>query len=170
ADAIIGRFDTVSAQAAHAVMGTTSPTSLPGVTTTGFNLSSVNGTNGIKVNGSVANEAEAVGQGDFNGDGLMDIVVAEPKAAPNGTLSTQTYVVLGTPSYSGLNNSTLNLSGNGVLKFNGPGPQGSPGGIAVTSGDIDGDGLAELIIGMPKGTSAGQVYVLFGSTLAGLPN
>lgn len=104
---------------------------------------------------------------DFNGDGYPDAVIS----APGGTVSAQKgagYVAVLYGSASGLSvarRATFSLSTPGI-----PGLAQTDDGFGRTtaSGDLDGDGYADLVVGMPGkdfGTTvdAGAAVVLWGS-------
>ncbi|MEV7678000.1 esterase [Streptomyces sp. NPDC088341] len=104
---------------------------------------------------------------DFNGDGCPDLVVS----APGGTVSAQKgagYVAVLYGSASGLSASrraTFSLSTPGIP---GLAQTGDGFGQTTASGDLDGNGYADLVIGMPGrdiGTTAdaGAAVVLWGS-------
>ncbi|MEH2035253.1 beta strand repeat-containing protein [Nostoc sp.] len=137
-----------------------------------LNLSDLNGTNGFIINGIAADDSSGrsvSNGGDINGDGIDDLIIGATGADPNGTLSAgQSYVVFGERnlgSSGSLNPSDLNGTNgfliNGIAVYN-------QSGISVSNGgDINGDGIDDLIIGAanasPNGTlSAGQSYVVFG--------
>ena len=130
-------------------------------------LSSLNGTNGFAINGiSSGDRARAVsGTQDINGDGIDDVIVRTFEADPRD--AGQNYVVFG--SKNGFS-STLELSsldgknGFAINDINGSDYVG----MGTSAGDINGDGIDDLIIGAsgadPNGsTNAGQSYVVFGS-------
>ncbi|MGP4011663.1 FG-GAP repeat protein [Streptomyces sp. 4N124] len=104
---------------------------------------------------------------DFNGDGYADAVIS----APGGTVSAQKgagYVAVLYGSASGLSTArraTFSMSTPGI-----PGLAQTDDGFGRTtaSGDLDGDGYADLVVGMPGkdiGTTvdAGAAVVLWGS-------
>jgi Ca2+-binding RTX toxin-like protein len=131
--------------------------------------SSLNGTNGFKINGIAVGDRSGTfvsEAGDFNGDGIDDLVIGARSADPNGSDSGQSYVVFGKRGgNSDLELSTLNGS-NGII-INGVAP-GDNSGVSVNrAGDVNGDGISDLIIGAsranPNGDDSGQSYVLFGS-------
>jgi len=104
------------------------------------------------------------GAGDVNGDGISDLIIGAPgwSTSPStGNLEGRTYVVFGK-----VNNSTIDLAavanGNGGYAITGQSTDKS--GFSVSSaGDVNGDGLADLIIGAPSNnTSDGHSYVVFG--------
>ncbi|WP_442937986.1 beta strand repeat-containing protein [Nostoc sp.] len=135
-----------------------------------FNLSTLNGTNGFAING--INRSDNSGYsvsnaGDINGDGIDDLIIGAPDASPNGNESGQSYVVFGSKSGfdAQLNVSTLN--GTNGFAINGINALDESGHSVSSAGDINGDGIADLIIGAhdasPNGLESGQSYVVFGS-------
>ncbi len=103
------------------------------------------------------------GAGDFNGDGIDDLVIgavaAYSKQAPGVA-----YIVFGADNISSLDLATLN--GKNGFKFSSVTSGDSLGGSASSAGDINGDGYDDVIIGAPfadtSGTNSGASYVLFG--------
>jgi hypothetical protein len=138
----------------------------------GLDLSTLNGSNGFAINGIAAfdQSGKSVSSaGDVNGDGFDDLIIGTQYADPNGIdRAGQSYVVFGSNSGfgAGLDLSTLNGSNgfaiNGIAAFD-------QSGLSVSSaGDINGDGIDDLIIGAPGADPngliyAGQSYVVFGS-------
>ncbi|KIE06305.1 FG-GAP repeat protein, partial [Candidatus Jidaibacter acanthamoeba] len=128
-----------------------------------FSLSELDGSNGFKINGAVVggNAGHAVSSaGDINGDGIADLIIgAESVNYPAGA----SYVVFGskTPFASSINVS--DLDGSNGFRLNGA--SGDNAGISVSrAGDINGDGIDDLIIGAYRANSnAGASYVVFGS-------
>ncbi|MBG1271717.1 integrin alpha, partial [Nostoc sp. WHI] len=137
-----------------------------------LNLSDLNGTNGFLINGVAPGESSNVSVsngGDINGDGIDDLIIGAINADPNGNYSAgQSYVVFGgrnLGSGGSLNLSDLNGT-NGFL-INGIAASDSLGSSVSNGGDINGDGIDDLIIGAsnasPNGIGgAGQSYVVFG--------
>jgi hypothetical protein len=135
-----------------------------------FDLSSLNGTSGFTING--INEDDSLGNsvssaGDINGDGLDDLIIGAPFADPNGTSSGQTYVVFGSKGGFGAQFDLSTLNGTSGFTINGINEDDSLGNSVSSAGDINGDGVDDLIIGAPfaglNGDSSGQTYVVFGS-------
>jgi MYXO-CTERM domain-containing protein len=110
----------------------------PDVTLTGSTTS-------IRLGASVA------GPGDVNGDGVDDIVVAAPQlTSSRGGL----YLHLG--SASGLNTTSTSLT-QGLVS------NSELGAALAGAGDVNGDGLADIVAGAPLWNSArGAVYVFHG--------
>jgi Ca2+-binding RTX toxin-like protein len=129
----------------------------------------LNGSNGFVVNGITPNEfsGSAVSKlGDINGDRVDDFILGAPNASPNGKMGAgRSYVVFGKPGQWQAQLNLLSLNGNG-FSLNGIDANEALG-TAVTSADINGDGINDIIIGAPNAspngkTSAGRIYVVFG--------
>ncbi len=142
-----------------------------------FDLSTLNGSNGFVINGIDVNERagrSVSAAGDVNGDGVDDLIIGAPNANSNGNLRAgESYVVFGSSVVG--NNGSLNLGSldgsngfvlNGIEAFDGSGSSVS------AAGDINDDGVDDLIIDAdqadPNGNSrAGESYVVFGSNGVG---
>ncbi len=143
-----------------------------------FNLSSLDGSNGFVINGidNFGNFGRSVSSaGDINGDGIDDLIIGAPYARTSGSYyygsTGKSYVVFG--SEGGFNSSLdlFSLDGSNGFVINGIGNFGSFGASVSSAGDINGDGVDDLIIGAPnaQGNSSsnyggdGESYVVFGS-------
>jgi Ca2+-binding RTX toxin-like protein len=131
------------------------------------NLSSLNGTSGFALNGVTQYDEAGLSvsrAGDINGDGFGDLIVGAPYSDAAGKSSGSAYVVFG---HDGSFSSSLSLGSlNGANGFTIQGLQGIDyTGFSVSSaGDINGDGLDDIIIGAPNAGSEyyGAAYVLYG--------
>ncbi len=127
-----------------------------------LDLSSLNGDNGfvLKGGGGFGNSAASA---DINGDGIDDLLVGAHLGSTG-----RVYVVFGhTNGFS--SSMTVGLSVDGSNGFVMEGESGSDDytGYALSSGDINGDGVEDVIIGAPKNGDTyyqGTVYVVFGQT------
>jgi len=121
----------------------------------------------MTISGEAAYEkfGRSVSSGDINGDGYADVIIGDPYATTSaGGGAGKTFVIFGsfTPPASVDLNSTaagMTISGEGSSNWSGD---------SVSSGDINGDGFADVIIGAfaadaPGGNDIGETYVIFGS-------
>jgi len=107
--------------------------------------------------------------GDVNGDGFDDLIIGAYHADPGGhTDAGETYVIFGTsftsPTTIDLSTTPADITVCGAAAYD-------FSGCAVTSGDINGDGYDDLIIGAymaspgdPARTNAGETYVIFATS------
>jgi Ca2+-binding RTX toxin-like protein len=135
-----------------------------------FNLSNLNGNNGFRLNGINVDDRSGVSvsnAGDINGDGIDDLIIGAYFADPNGGYSGQSYVVFGSRSTFASNFNLSDLNGNNGFRLNGINANDRSGVSVSNAGDINGDGIDDLIIGAvyadPNGNYSGQSYVVFGS-------
>jgi hypothetical protein len=127
---------------------------------------------GFVMNGSQPDSFSGISisnAGDVNGDGLTDIIVGTYFSSANGQYGAgRSYVVLGKRNIQPVELSAIE-SGSSPEGFviNGPNAYYSSGSPVSGGGDINGDGLADLIVGDPPASpngqiGAGQNYVVFG--------
>ena len=143
-----------------------------------FNLSNLDGSNGFALQGidSFDNSGFSVsGAGDINGDGIDDLIIGAPDADGGAG---ESYVVFGKDvANQGDFEATFdlsNLNGNNGFVFQGE-DSGDQSGFSVSrAGDINGDGIDDLIIGAPSAdpnnNNAGESYVVFGKDVANQGN
>ncbi len=129
-----------------------------------FDRTTLNGSYGFRVTGASA--WSIAGAGDVNGDGYDDLIIGDPSAHPNGQGSGESYVIFGKASGFGATLDVTSLNGSNGFKIKGA-AAGDESGYSVSSaGDLNGDGLADLIVGAPlaspDGLHSGATYVVYG--------
>ncbi|WP_417466237.1 beta strand repeat-containing protein, partial [Kordiimonas sp.] len=140
----------------------------------GFNLSldlsDLDGTNGFTLNGVDTSDQLGISvsaAGDINGDGIEDIVVGANLGDPNGQQSGETYVVFGSDSGFSATLDLSSLDGSNGFTLNGVDAYDLSGYSVSSAGDINGDGIDDILIGAlradPNASSSGETYVVFGS-------
>ena len=108
--------------------------------------------------------------GDFNGDGKADLLVGAHLNSTGGTYAGATYVILGKSDNTAVDLANINNNSGGFVILGENSNDFS--GISVSSGgDINGDGLGDLIVGAmikdeTSTTHPGKTYVVFGRTTA----
>lgn len=137
---------------------------------------------------SLANlRAHAVATGDVNGDGIQDVVIGAPDATftvtpQGGGAQTRTgagiaYIVFGKSTLSG----TIDTASQADLTILG-GKTGDRLGFSVAVGDVNGDGISDIVIGSPGAdfpgsttppvaarADTGAVFVILGASSLGTP-
>src|SRR5262249_24928173 len=116
------------------------PTTWPGFLTPATGLSTPLIAN-IKVFGAAYKGGVSVASGDVNGDGDADIIVGTTAGAP-----AKVAVYSGAGAHAKL--------GSNIFPFG----AGFTGGVNVASGDVDGDGRADVIVGSASKMARVKVY------------
>ena len=160
-------LDGTNAGRSYVVFGKTSSTAI--------NLSQVvNGTGGFVIIGQTAGDRSGYSvsaAGDVNGDGLSDLIVGAPYKNVNGINTGRSYVVFGKTSSTTINLSQV-ANGTGGFSITGETGYETSGGSVSAAGDVNGDGLSDLIVGdtdnlLSGGSSdsVGRSYVVFGKAI-----
>ncbi len=108
------------------------------------------------------------GAGDVNGDGVDDLIIGASRAGPNGDSDAgQSYVVFGGAGVGSSGVLELSaLDGSNGFALNGINADDWSGFSVSGAGDVNGDGVDDIIIGAlaadPNGDRPGQSYVVFG--------
>jgi len=119
------------------------------------------GVGGFSLNGEAQNDQlgfSVCDAGDVNGDGFGDVVLSAPGHA-SGT--GRSYVVFGRAS--GQARMADIVSGVGGFTLDGESASNVSGASVSGAGDVNGDGLADIIVGATGfGSNTGRSYVIFG--------
>jgi hypothetical protein len=140
-------------------------------TTTAVNLSAIaNGSGGFVINGACSYDqsgSSVAAAGDMNGDGLADLLIGAPYSDPtSGSNAGRSYVVFGKTDTTSVHLGAI-ATGNGGFVVNGQSSDEQTGFSIASAGDVNGDGLTDLLIGAPysdpdTGFNEGMSYVIFG--------
>jgi hypothetical protein len=111
----------------------------------------------------------AVRAGDLDGDGLCDLVVGAPEAARSGTRNDGAVVI-----FQGTTDNNLLLTRSPVRLYAAPIASDGNFGNDVEVGDLDGDGVDDLIIAHYRSdmnaSAGGAVYVFLGGNINDHPD
>jgi hypothetical protein len=116
------------------------------------------GTGTVKLTGMAAGSRTGfavAGAGDVNGDGFADLLLGAPGLG-------QAYLLFGRASWSG-SIDLGTLDGTSGVKLTAPSIDGQAGIAVAGAGDVNGDGLDDMLIGASEGASA-RAYLVFGRT------
>lgn len=129
----------------------------------GIDLAALNGSDGSRIDGQIAGAqlgASVQGAGDVNCDGFDDLVIGASFA--NGAAGI-TYVLFGSAAGFGTNFDISTLNGDNGFIITGAGVE-QCGSAVSAAGDINGDGLDDLIVGaIDNGHGPGAAYIIYGA-------
>lgn len=126
---------------------------------------------GFVINGEAAgdNAGRSVSSaGDVNGDGLADLLVGASGVDTPAANAGRAYVVFGTTGTNPVALSNV-TAGAGGFAINRSAAADAAGRSVSSVGDVNGDGLADVLVGAPNGdpggnSLAGSAYLVFGTT------
>jgi len=134
-----------------------------------MNLSTLNGSNGFRLDGEVAYDQSGVSVstvGDVNDDGFDDVIVGASGTDSNGTWSGSSYVVFGKASGFSAAMDLSTLNGSNGFRLDGESKFDLSGESVSNAGDVNGDGFDDVIVSAfradPNGSYSGSSYVVFG--------
>jgi len=120
-------------------------------------------TAGVRVTGPTSGDrlgASVAGGADVNGDGFADTIYGADGALADGRGAA--YVVFGGPNAAAIDGADIE-AGTGGFAILGPATASSTGFSVAMLGDVNGDGLGDVAVGVTDGGGPGGVYVVFGS-------
>lgn len=131
-----------------------------------FPLSSLDGSNGFRLTASVAGDGvgqHVVGLGDINGDGIDDMAIGAPGVAGSAGA---VYVVYGRAADFPALVDLAALDGSNGFRIDGLAGGDRLGSFVSRVGDLNGDGIRDLVVSAPESDPrgldrAGTVYVLY---------
>jgi methionine-rich copper-binding protein CopC len=134
-------------------------------------LSSLSSTSGVRFDGVTAGDfsgGSVAGVGDINRDGFADIAIGANTASPGGkAMAGSVYVVQGKTSGFAATNKLSALDGKTGFRIDGDSANGLLGSAVAGAGDVNGDGLPDIVIGANGlNSNAGGAYVVFGKAAA----
>ncbi len=136
-----------------------------------FDLASLDGTNGFRVDGVNAGDVAgiSISAGDINGDGYDELVLGANGANPNGPFPDgAVYVVYGKASGFGASLNLGNLDGFNGFRIDGSTEPFNRLGDAVDAGsDFNGDGFNDIVMGIPG--DPGATYIFYGGIFFDTP-
>jgi len=136
-----------------------------------IDLSTLNGATGFRIDGNHADDRTGISvasAGDVNGDGYQDLIVGaygpDPHGYPTGGSS---YIVFGHAGGFDPVLQLANLNGANGFRIDGAAPEQDAGISVSSAGDINGDGIDDLIVGADLATNnnafrSGAAFVVFG--------
>lgn len=161
ADIIIGAPENpVETAEAYVVFGTDQ------LIAAGLELAALAGGGGVSIESVDPNEhagTSVSGAGDLNGDGFADIVIGAPNRAGTVVNPGGAYVVFGSDLFLPASIELDTLNGGNGFRVDGSTESNSAGSSVGAAGDVNGDGLDDIIIGRSESTTEEGVHVVYGS-------
>ena len=148
-----------------------------GATRTNIDLTTLSATDGFIIQGDAAGDTagwSVSSAGDVNDDGIDDLIVGALRSNNGGQYAGEAYVIFGRVGATRSNIDRTTLSANDGFVIQGDAAGDFAGWSVSSAGDVNGDGVDDLIVGAAysnlSGFRAGGAYVIFGSKDIGTPD
>ncbi|NQU38184.1 MAG: FG-GAP repeat protein [Actinobacteria bacterium] len=119
-------------------------------------------TTGLQIYGAAAEDhsgSSVSGAGDVNGDGLDDVIVGAPVTDINGPDSGSAYIVYGQPNIKAVDIDLADALDPATTGLQIDGSGGDELGFSVSAaGDVNGDGLDDVVAGAPWSYQGGDYF------------
>ncbi len=133
-----------------------------------IDLTTLTAAQGFIIQGDTAGDSAGTSvssAGDVNGDGIDDLIVGATGGDNGGDLAGEAYVIYGSTGGPGdIDLTTLTAAQGFIIQGDTAGDQA---GRVSSAGDVNGDGIDDLIVGALSGdnggVNAGEAYVIYGS-------
>jgi hypothetical protein len=126
------------------------------------------GTGGFAIDGETTSDAAGFSvsrAGDFDGDGLADVVIGASGVNFAGNDAGRAYIVFGKADGAPVDLGDI-VAGDGGFALTGEAAGDNCGGSVASAGDVNDDGLGDVVVGAPfadfAGTTSGRAYVVYG--------
>ncbi len=137
-----------------------------------YHLADLDGSNGFTLNGISKDDQSGLNvgsAGDLNGDGFDDVAIVAPTRNPSDQIASEIYVVFGGDSEFPAQFDLSTLNGVNGFTIRGIADSYKHGIRAKTIGDVNHDGLADLMVtasdaDTAAAENAGTAYVIYGAT------